>query len=401
MTQKNEIMDVIGKLLRVRVPELPLLNPGNNAGNDAVDIQASHMDKIYYRFPPEYTPGQYIHDRFGHITVNPQNDDTTDALIKSYVTREQKGRNSIFVNHSPDSIREFLEELIGLAEQERNYSHRHQATITVLHGPKGSGKTFFLNHILARYSPDFDRRHILWVRVNLTADFSNNKLRHWIYAQCTKVLLRYYDPISDYYNKNKPKDIPLSMREHLEHFVNESQSNPNVRQRQLTSIQQMCQIFQKTKRDEKISPSLIPLMLAREAFYYALEQGYRIIVALDGLDLLEATASHCRKFAELYKQAIELAHSFDPFQAAILVVTRTNTLNTIPETGETNPFTRMIDEYKRLHQISVQRIIGVRKSYIANSIDTICEKNGWPRSNHGIHIEQFAKFLEESGLTMN
>ena len=62
-----------------------------------------------------------------------------------------------------------------------------------LHGKKGIGKTFFLNHFFATYRPDLENHQLMWIRMDLWRSFGDDKdLRHRVYSQATKIFFRYF-----------------------------------------------------------------------------------------------------------------------------------------------------------------------------------------------------------------
>lgn len=401
----EEVLELIGKVLNDdSFPLEPEYLCCGNPLSDAVSVQADKFDLPSYLAPSRIGAEGYkgyIHQMLGHIPVNPTDRDNTDALLNMYVTSQDSGTHPFYVNWSPEGIREFVDQMIAFAENERVYHHRSEGRLILIHGPKGCGKTFLLNHILARFSQHFDDRKTLWVRVNLAADFSGSLL-HWIYAQTTKIVFRYYDPTSQYYDHAHPKKIALRVREYLEQYVNDAVLDPDLRDKLSKNVSRMRQVFQHKEKgargngvgiDEPLSPDLVDEVLARAVFHFALGQGYSIIVALDGLDRLEATAFQYRRFANLWHQTMRLAHASDPFRAALIAITRTNTLSEAPDSGLAQQYTRQADIPKQVKTIDFKRILNIRETYLMKRVPEIAVREGWRLPDWPGHLNRFFEFL--------
>ena len=124
------------------------------------------------------TPESFIFETLGHIPVNPSEPENIDLLdrVFEYVssTTEPDWK---YPNHNYASADKFLDDLMEAAQLEADVMQGKAGfglsgrPVYLLNGPRGIGKTFFLNHLFATRSPKMDHRKCIWIRINLIDQF--------------------------------------------------------------------------------------------------------------------------------------------------------------------------------------------------------------------------------------
>jgi hypothetical protein len=374
----------------------------------------------------------HIHNRLGHISVNPNDPYNTSALIHSYKfvdddplsanialqTNILKGQvqmaidddepKDICVNRNFVATKQFVDTLIYIAEQQdkllkapfaKQDGVLMQQRALLLHAHRGAGKTFYENYILSRFSIYFDRHNTIWVRINLVEDIGyDNKLLHWINAQTAKIIMRYYDTKSMYFPKSRQRhvDVDKYISEHMHRGKNKSFKRRIKRQ-----YLHACTIFRQGGhrnseiREERISDDLIPPEIAVQVVAAARAAGFKFIVVLDGLDILEITKTYRLRFNNLTQQCMELTKSTKRNGFALLVVTRTNTLRTVLRADYHTTFDQAEFEQYIIQAIPLPRIIQARLQYIVSEITAMHRANhvSWPVGDLESHIQEYNEFL--------
>ncbi len=400
------LIDEVDKLLDSDIKEINKLLPNDcEDWTDAIDFAFKH-EGSYYFTPSHRTRADHIHRRLGHLVVNPHNKYNTNAITESYVFKNDKGLNGDFVNYSPETTQKFIEDLVESARQQYELTHSQDeidptgrslamSRLFILHGERGTGKTFFLNYLLSRFSTYFDKNKTIWVRLNLVEGFGKeNNLKHWLYAQATKIIFRYYDENSALYDKMQPKSPPIPAIEKLNEFVKNLKTNPDHERYLLNSIIGMKQVFYDFKRDEPVTPELVPLPLGREVVTIAQSFGYSFVVVLDGLDCLEITQGAKDKFEELTRQAFELIESNELIGMTFVAVARTNTLNSLSNT-EVDPYRLSQGSAKQLDNVELQNILQKRLAHIEKEVQEIAttKYQDWNLTDWPAHLLEFQAFL--------
>ena len=258
----------------------------------------------------------YIHRRLGHLAVNPSRKPSTDALNASYVfpptVGVHRGRPA---NESENTALRFVESLIELAKDQRELwadgLSRHDpvedqlssTNLTLLIGPRGSGKTFFFNYLLSRHNTLLNDSRVVWVRLDLTQKFflrpeelTSLSIEDWVFAQATKILYRYYDA-SSIYSADKP--IVLNIDDMLQRYIeklnetNDAKESLNEKRRKMRElfpiVRKPSDFREAASAEAPLSQNLVPSDMGLSVVNYALSQGYAFIVVFDGLDVLDCS----------------------------------------------------------------------------------------------------------------
>jgi hypothetical protein len=344
----------------------------------------------------------FVYRRLGHLTVNPNKPGSNDALVASYVwsTDIREG----VVNNS-SAARLFIERLITAAHDARSHAAETFAPdaaaaaaqspgMFVLHGDRGVGKTIFLNYLLGRFASRLDDAKVVWVRVNLVDDFlPYNNLRNWIYAQASKVLLRYYDVSQATRYPNSTIPLRLDFISHLKDFIADNYTEaPRLYDRYFDSIVQLARVLRSAKDELPLSEDLVPPILGAEVMNFARTEGYSFIVVLDGLDLLDITRGAKEKFDDLSTNAELIAESRDTNGYALVVASRTETLR--------NSHSSFSEIYRSaparsfaISHVNLDDIIDKRLTVIETEVTRLARQWGWNVSDWPLHIRDYHRRL--------
>jgi len=165
--------------------------------------------------------------------------------------------------------------------------------LAIVAGDRGVGKTFLQNYIVSVFTPMFDDAKVLWIRLNLVRDGGPEwQLDHWIKAQLTKVLARYYDPRSRVCRKAATCKLLVNMDDVLAPILESSVDVQRERAATMLRILRM----EAAAVDRDIDATWIPADIADTVFNFVVEHGIGLIVVLDGLDLLGTTPALKRLF---------------------------------------------------------------------------------------------------------
>jgi hypothetical protein len=374
----------------------------------------------------------HIHNRLGHISVNPNDPYNTAALISSYqfvdddplscdinlqtgilngevqMATDADETRDICVNKNFAACKEFVDTLIHIADQQdrllkvefaRQDRVLTQQRALLLHGQRGAGKTFFENYVLSRFSDYLDAHNTIWIRINLVEDIGfDKKLFNWINAQTAKIVMRYYDRNSLYFPKARKHHVDVD--NYIANNLYTRKSKPE-RRRLKRQYEHACTIFREggnrasTIREEAISEQLIPPAIAIQVVAAARSAGFRFIVVLDGLDILEITKAYRARFNILTQQSMELANSTKVNGFALLVVTRTSTLNTVLRAEYHATYDQASFERYIIQAVSLPKIIQTRLRYIVSEITAMHSAGDvtWSVEDLRDHIKEYNDFL--------
>ena len=186
-------------------------------------------------------------------------------------------RCKLFISASTDA---YLDEITRYAHRLREASlDRHSADSEgrgianvgfqtgLLHGPRGVGKTFYLNHIVSKYLDYLDRKKVLWVRINFLnyygAAITSETLREWLFAQLTKIIFRYYDSHLRFYKKGRFSSS-IDCYKIIQDYIDYSVIDPQVKLFYKEKLQGLVDVFQNSAHMERINQKgYVPLNIGR------------------------------------------------------------------------------------------------------------------------------------------
>jgi hypothetical protein len=419
----NNIVRIVTSLMKSPIKNISNLLPINENWSDAAEERIkkdlnfiSLKDNVYFKQKSYDAKNRSFHilNRLGHIPVNPSRDKyNTKALKETYVyfndSKEESSNESVNQNSKSSDL--FLEDLIGLAHRQRDYIYDSSIINPtgnilsdrpfILHGSKGLGKTFYLNHFYSKYFKELDDNHVLWIRINLVDDYPCNDkeeiIEHWIDAQLTKIVLRYYDKKSDYYNYSNPKKYPLEIIPVLrKEIYDDGELSEMEKKDYIYHIDEIKDSYRKKGPERVLKEKLVNPFIAQKIKRIVAEKGYSLIVALDGYDRLEITKSYKERFETIQPQVVKLLQTHERLGFALLVVSRSRTLS-----NYITPYGTNLYKEKRLKDISLERIIKRRLSYIKEEIDLVIKDadlsfwgDDWP--DHLLNFEDFLLRIDET-----
>ncbi len=410
----HPLLEGFDQILNAPLRDLDDILPGKGAWADAVDAQVPDEDQP--DLPELDTRQAYIYDRVGQWAGNPHDLERTEALVRTYVfDRDDYALDALTVNRNEESARAFVNLLINLALKEKAMLHAGDAStranryFVFLHGKHGSGKTFLINYLLARYARLLDDSRVIWVRVDMNEAFDGNVL-HRIYAQVTKLIMRYYDPKSHWYQRPiysydptirqfvgcVGKPIELSVADDLRAYVRSAAVAEEARPGYFEAIDNMVKAFQGSIK-ESLTGELVPQPLGRRAFAYARDQGYAFVVLIDGLDKLEATAVNQSRFKRLMKETVQLARQEEASGFALVIISSTSTINSSPDLfvhAGPGHYPRPVE--KKVCPVSFNELLNKRKEYIIAAVKKLAPERGWETADWPKHLDDFCTYLWNS-----
>lgn len=355
----------------------------------------------------------HILKRLGHISVNPSDPVNTQAITGSYAYHNPSSSATQiddvdYVNENEATTQAFVEMLAKEAAHQHFIATQLKTGVSeainasrrvfVLHGPRGIGKTFFLNFALSKWSETLDESKTIWVRIDLVKNFPpRNDLLKWIYAQAAKVLLRYYDSRSKLYQKRALDIASLPLDAEIENYI--AGLPLELRRNETDAWIRMREVFRREVQEQPLSELLVSEHIARRVFQYFVQADFKFIVILDGFDRLEATHEMSNKFHSLVQQVIDLGRSTEAIGFPIVVVMRTNTLHSLPVGSAYRRFPTTNQFPLGTPQLT--EILAKRISYLTDEVGRIADSNKWDTADWPEHLTGFLDFLKDSDERRN
>lgn len=228
----------------------------------------------------------------------------------------------------------------------------------------------------------------------------DGRLNEWIDAQAAKIVLRYYNRESLYFTK--PAGLHIDSRAHIAALSKVGRSKSGSAQL-MKNFETACSHFmrgghQSTQLpDPPLSDSVINPEVAREVVAGARKEGFRFVVVLDGLDLLEITRAYRRRFELLSNQAIELTTSNKRVGFATVLVMRTTTVFNVIKTEFFDAFQSTDIEFFHLSSPRLIDVLDARLTHIATEVRQLVAEGfeSWEVRGLNDHLDRFRKFLFE------
>lgn len=251
-----------------------------------------------------YSVEEFIFDSLGHIPLNPSRPGNIQALtdIFEYISDSEELERKK-PNYNLKSSVAFLEDLIAGSKIEAQYKRDLQTLelfeirdrqVFILHGPRGAGKTIYLNHLFAINDNTLDKQKVIWVRVNLLDEFGGTEppLAHWLLSKLSLIVFRYFDFGSRHCQKQP--QFHISLLDKLLEYVDKLSI-----ERVKTSYSENISLMQRTfysRQELKLDTTHVPLEIALEILKILNSLGYSMIYVIDGIDRLDLTPRFQDKF---------------------------------------------------------------------------------------------------------
>ncbi len=388
---------------------------------DAVSmVSVADRERYYADDQSPSTLFDHVYRRLGHIIVSPKDVFNTLALNECYTYYDEEtllpGESAI-VNYNESTAIKFIKKLIKDSRSRLksnvskfnadNVGRRAAAgrkKLYFLDGPRGSGKTFFLNFIFSKFHQMFDDERVIWVRINLVNEYctySNSEihdLADWLFAQLTKIILRYYDFNSVQYRKNGKGKLAFNYIEILTNYIEKECSyDENLSLVLKQKLLKLKQIFQNQTETEPISKGLVPDVFGRYLFDFLQRNNISVIFVLDGCDKIEALVHQEKKFQWLCSAIDAISNTSSEPNTTILLVTRTQNLPVIKESSRQGGGSIPRSHFKSLKPVSFENILEKRFQYLEREIEQIASlsKLEWDSSISLNHLNNFRNYLLE------
>lgn len=382
-----------------------VLSPSGNR-SDAVDFRIGpsfYTEKLTSEVEDDPIDTR-IYRRLGHITLDPRDRRAVEAISRSYVFPPGKSPNC-----SKENARELVKDLIIEAKRQGdigniNAERRVPATLEdeipalfVLHGSRGTGKTFFLNYLIANHSNDFSREKVLWVRIDLSREVEDGfSIYRRVLTKTAKILLRYVDKDSMIAEKLhiakldqglERYPIAEKVRNELKQAAFDEETKAEIR-RKLDALKQE---FGRQESSAPLDLRTVPEMLGHMLTEEARKAGYRFVAILDGLDRLETTEAAQFMFERLLKELREftVVHSR---RFAILAICRSSSVAEVLQ--QHNPYSIPKARIIKLESTSLKPIVERRAQAIEEEIQKIASEKILPSFGQTEFLRWKSEFQE-------
>ena len=411
MNTRDKIIEKISDLLDFGIRSEHILMPTNNVLSDAVSVfleTTNLKNTTCYKQPSSPSIEHHIHRRLGHIIVSPKDKYNTNALREVYVYEtDHKIVNSHFVNYNFESTEHFVNSIIEKAKTiEKDFSENNPIDLSgrkaasawtqcfILYGKRGIGKTFYLNHLMSKFTDMFDEKKVLWIRINLINEFTEGDidLMEWLNTQLAKIIFRYYDPNSRYFKK-RVNDLKVDATDALYKYVNDEIRDKELRLILKEDIEIIKKVFQSTWV-EPVRKGLVKKLLGRVLQDYLISNGFSIVYVLDGLDRMEPLPNHENKFNKILNALLGILNSGKIPNCFFLIVTRTNNLFTFRSSRQGNQPT--FDEIEReLKAVSLDKVLIKRLDYIDKEVEKLRSVGWYSDSKDQSILNEWPNFLND------
>lgn len=345
----------------------------------------------------------YIFNTLGHISLNTSDKETTLALTETYEYIDSNSQaNTEIPNINPSSTELFIKELITAAKTEAarrketdELYHNMERQVYVLHGPRGCGKTFFINHALSKNGDLLDSEKCIYVRVDLTDRFGgiSPNVAHWLLSKLVLVIFRYYNSDSKIPEEKISDEKHIEIKKTLVEYIRNKEPKETM-DLLFLKLSDMERIFMEEKV-VALTSDIVPFEFGIEISKILVDRGYSFIYIIDGLDRLDITPKYEEKFDNVISSLNSNLGSDTSLGGVFLLVMRDESMEQVmSRLGRVHPGGRNLDYIvKECRVPSFKKILENRIKYIQKRMEVIGPLKGWDMSDWSGHIEGYAKYL--------
>lgn len=394
-TDTSELLKWYTTLLgkRIRHEDYDFLVSLSNELSDAVTEQYRfRADNRSFTFPRGDTPEAYIISHLGHLAANPSEPDRRSWLMDAFVyAKDNAPGNSdrSCPNFDEPSGLAFVENLIEAAHSEGNaYRARVRSgrDIFVLHGPRGVGKTIFINHLFTKFNDLLENEKIIWLRINLPEPFGGDrpKLVHWLLSKLAYVVLRYLYTRFD--------DIRKEFLALPDYFKAQNYTSEVVN-RLLDNFDKVKRMYLSGEARQALEVDTFEERLVSRLSDQLVHAGYSFIFVLDGYDRVDPLPRVLERF-DFIKD--ELNHLFKPdtrLGGCYLLVTRSETLRYLTPAQLYNTANVRNTHFRELHHTSFSAILDRRLGCLRRKLSEPERQKLWPGHDWAQELLDFKSFM--------
>jgi hypothetical protein len=355
------------------------------------------------------SPSDYTFFAFGHLASNPSMPRRSKFLLKAYCCN-----NNSFgtVNCNAKSSFTFFKELFDASRNKAKLELQNlddtfgvvARDVYILHGPRGAGKTFFLNYLLTAYSKLLDKKKCIWIRVSMVEQFDYNKAEPvltWLMQKLIKILLNYYNRDSSLCSDEKKHvDTIGIIKRYIDNKIYQNEQNRADDYRALDRLYKSI-IRNREERTSKVHQTIDhDYEFGTEMINVLRQKGYHFIFIIDGMDRLDVSPIYREKFRTvMHALSKMLNNSGNKYSGIFLLVCRTESLIKIKNyLKETRPVGIQLNIIERqLGIILFENIINKRMYILPQLMEKICAEKQWSFDEWLNLYNLFQSYIANSG----
>lgn len=174
--------------------------------------------------------------------------------------------------------------------------------------------------------------------------------------------------MSEFFDAQRAPTLQLPLKSHIEQFI--ASNTPQVLQEaSLRKWGTLCSSFQKRQSVEPLfSPESFPEDLCQECFNFVLAAGFGVVVAVDGLDLLDFIPEAEERYNNLLDGCEQLNASHEKVAATYVFVVRNTSTTMLNRLLTQSPFQKCAPAMYEVCLPSLDSIVAARLSYLRQAV---------------------------------
>ena len=243
----------------------------------------------------------FLNDVFDHLRASPNHKERFASyycFLSEAVSFKNKEQDKNITNYNEENAQACIDKLIVSSKKETEAHY--------LIGPKGAGKTFFINYLVSFFKERFVANKIIYVRTSLLKRDEEEQIVDRVARQALIILSNYYY-----------KDGSLKIKE-FEGYLRHNEPGMLTDGEFDTDIKKFL---------HELDGRRAPLQLFKHMHRHILEQGYKFLFIIDGLDAVEPTTEEEQRFDDWFQEVMRFAEGELPFDGGWLFVARDDSYN--------------------------------------------------------------------------